>query len=178
MRFIHGVWIDAGRAGAWTSLDQHGVVFDTPHAASPVEGTVCQECEALAGCFSVSRRERVTGGAGMRVSRVKANVRHSPPKCACVWMRACVFGSRNVKIVPQLILKCQSPTAAHCSYLFLPVLFTVFLVVCFLSFHCSDWQRSESQMEMFRNAGVPPKQKVTTFKVSDNALIKPGTHGR
>lgn len=30
---------------------------------------------------------------------------------------------------------------------------------------------------MFRNAGVPPKQKVTTFKVSDNALIKPGiTH--
>lgn len=75
MRFIHGVWIDAGRAGAFTSLDQHEVVFDTPHAASPVEGTVCQECEALAGCFSVSRRERVTGGAGMRVSRVKANVR-------------------------------------------------------------------------------------------------------
>lgn len=29
-------------------------------------------------------------------------------------------------------------------------------------------------MEMFRNAGVPPKQKVTTFKISDDALIKPG----
>lgn len=28
---------------------------------------------------------------------------------------------------------------------------------------------------MFMNAGVPPKQKVTTFKVSDNAVIKPGT---
>lgn len=98
--------------------------------------------------------------------------RHSPPK------RARVFGSRIVIIVPQLILKCQSPTAAHCSYLFLPLLLTVFVVVCFLSFHRSDWQRSESQMEMFRNAGVPPKQKVTTFKVSDNALIKPGTRGR
>ncbi|KAA8585941.1 hypothetical protein FQN60_007510 [Etheostoma spectabile] len=36
-------------------------------------------------------------------------------------------------------------------------------------------QRSEEEMEMFRNAGVPPKQKVTTFKVSDNAVIKPGT---
>lgn len=32
------------------------------------------------------------------------------------------------------------------------------------------------EMEMFRNAGVPPKQKVTTFKVSDNALIKPGKY--
>lgn len=31
-------------------------------------------------------------------------------------------------------------------------------------------------MEMFRNAGVPPKQKVTTFKITDNALIKPGIH--
>lgn len=29
-------------------------------------------------------------------------------------------------------------------------------------------------MEMFRNAGVPPKQKMTTFKISDDALIKPG----
>ncbi|KAG7253901.1 hypothetical protein CRUP_008546, partial [Coryphaenoides rupestris] len=28
---------------------------------------------------------------------------------------------------------------------------------------------------MFRLAGVPPKQKITFFKVSDNALIKPGT---
>lgn len=39
----------------------------------------------------------------------------------------------------------------------------------------SPFQRSEKDMEMFRNAGVPPKQKVTTFKVTDNALIKPGT---
>ncbi|TNM92875.1 hypothetical protein fugu_018277 [Takifugu bimaculatus] len=30
-------------------------------------------------------------------------------------------------------------------------------------------------MEMYGNAGVPPKQKLTTFKISDNALIKPGT---
>ncbi|KAK7898673.1 hypothetical protein WMY93_019526 [Mugilogobius chulae] len=39
----------------------------------------------------------------------------------------------------------------------------------------SPFHRSESQMEMFSNAGVPPKQKVSTFKVSDNAIIKPGT---
>ncbi|XP_042362550.1 39S ribosomal protein L3, mitochondrial [Plectropomus leopardus] len=39
----------------------------------------------------------------------------------------------------------------------------------------SPFYRSEEEMEMFRNAGVPPKQKLTTFKVSDNALIKPGT---
>ncbi|KAM8841589.1 large ribosomal subunit protein uL3m [Spinachia spinachia] len=39
----------------------------------------------------------------------------------------------------------------------------------------SPFHKSEVQMEMFRNAGVPPKQKLTTFKVSDNALIKPGT---
>uniref|UniRef100_A0A8D0A844 Large ribosomal subunit protein uL3m n=1 Tax=Sander lucioperca TaxID=283035 RepID=A0A8D0A844_SANLU len=39
----------------------------------------------------------------------------------------------------------------------------------------SPFHRSEEEMEMFRNAGVPPKQKVTTFKVSDNAVIKPGT---
>ncbi|KAK5855187.1 hypothetical protein PBY51_005317 [Eleginops maclovinus] len=39
----------------------------------------------------------------------------------------------------------------------------------------SPFYRSEEHMEMFRNAGVPPKQKVTTFKVSDNAIIKPGT---
>ncbi|XP_078478047.1 large ribosomal subunit protein uL3m-like, partial [Lampetra planeri] len=39
----------------------------------------------------------------------------------------------------------------------------------------SPFHRTEEQMEMFRKAGVPPKQKVTTFRVSDNALIKPGT---
>lgn len=39
----------------------------------------------------------------------------------------------------------------------------------------SPFHRSESQIEMFRNAGVPPKQKVSTFRVSDNAIIKPGT---
>ncbi|XP_036422823.1 39S ribosomal protein L3, mitochondrial [Colossoma macropomum] len=35
--------------------------------------------------------------------------------------------------------------------------------------------RTEASLEMFRNAGVPPKQKVTTFHVTDNAVIKPGT---
>lgn len=48
-------------------------------------------------------------------------------------------------------------------------LFPSFLMLCF------SWQKSEHQMEMYRNAGVPPKQKLTTFKISDNALIKPGT---
>ncbi|XP_061738750.1 39S ribosomal protein L3, mitochondrial isoform X2 [Nerophis ophidion] len=36
-------------------------------------------------------------------------------------------------------------------------------------------QRSETAIEMFKNAGVPPKQKLSTFPVSDNAIIKPGT---
>ncbi|KAJ8268292.1 hypothetical protein COCON_G00134640 [Conger conger] len=39
----------------------------------------------------------------------------------------------------------------------------------------SPFYRSEEDMEVFRNAGVPPKQKMTTFKVSDNAILKPGT---
>uniref|UniRef100_W5M040 Large ribosomal subunit protein uL3m n=1 Tax=Lepisosteus oculatus TaxID=7918 RepID=W5M040_LEPOC len=39
----------------------------------------------------------------------------------------------------------------------------------------SPFYKSEAAMEMYRNAGVPPKQKITTFKVSDNAIIKPGT---
>lgn len=49
------------------------------------------------------------------------------------------------------------------------LLFPIFLMLFF------SWQKSEHQMEMYRNAGVPPKQKLTTFKISDNALIKPGT---
>ncbi|XP_029023112.1 39S ribosomal protein L3, mitochondrial [Betta splendens] len=39
----------------------------------------------------------------------------------------------------------------------------------------SPFHRTEKEMEIFRDAGVPPKQKVTVFRVSDNALIKPGT---
>lgn len=39
----------------------------------------------------------------------------------------------------------------------------------------SPFYRAEERLEMFRKAGVPPKQKVSTFRVSDNALIKPGT---
>uniref|UniRef100_UPI0037E983F6 large ribosomal subunit protein uL3m n=1 Tax=Semicossyphus pulcher TaxID=241346 RepID=UPI0037E983F6 len=39
----------------------------------------------------------------------------------------------------------------------------------------SPFYKSEKELEMFRNAGVPPKQKVVTFKVSDNAIVKPGT---
>ncbi|RXM98881.1 39S ribosomal protein L3, mitochondrial [Acipenser ruthenus] len=39
----------------------------------------------------------------------------------------------------------------------------------------SPFHRTEDSMEMFRNAGVPPKQKITFFKVSNNAIIKPGT---
>ncbi|XP_013861098.1 large ribosomal subunit protein uL3m [Austrofundulus limnaeus] len=39
----------------------------------------------------------------------------------------------------------------------------------------SPFYKSEKAMEMFRNAGVPPKEKITHFKVSDNALLKPGT---
>uniref|UniRef100_A0A1A8N7F7 Large ribosomal subunit protein uL3m n=1 Tax=Nothobranchius pienaari TaxID=704102 RepID=A0A1A8N7F7_9TELE len=39
----------------------------------------------------------------------------------------------------------------------------------------SPFHKSEKLMEEFRNAGVPAKQKLSYFKVSDNALIKPGT---
>ncbi|XP_016419020.1 39S ribosomal protein L3, mitochondrial-like isoform X2 [Sinocyclocheilus rhinocerous] len=39
----------------------------------------------------------------------------------------------------------------------------------------SPFHRPEGYLEVFRNAGVPPKQKLTTFCVSDNAIIKPGT---
>ncbi|XP_044311820.1 39S ribosomal protein L3, mitochondrial [Varanus komodoensis] len=35
--------------------------------------------------------------------------------------------------------------------------------------------KSEAAMELYRETGIPPKQKVTTFQVSPNALIKPGT---
>ncbi|XP_039383974.1 39S ribosomal protein L3, mitochondrial isoform X1 [Mauremys reevesii] len=39
----------------------------------------------------------------------------------------------------------------------------------------SPFYKPESALEVFREAGVPPKQKTTIFKVSDNAIIKPGT---
>uniref|UniRef100_A0A7M4FUB5 Large ribosomal subunit protein uL3m n=2 Tax=Crocodylus porosus TaxID=8502 RepID=A0A7M4FUB5_CROPO len=39
----------------------------------------------------------------------------------------------------------------------------------------SPFYRSESRCKLYEEAGVPPKQKLSTFKVSDNAIIKPGT---
>ncbi|GAA6066695.1 39S ribosomal protein L3, mitochondrial [Tachysurus ichikawai] len=39
----------------------------------------------------------------------------------------------------------------------------------------SPFYRSVEYLEMFQNAGVPPKQKLTTFRVTENAVIKPGT---
>lgn len=39
----------------------------------------------------------------------------------------------------------------------------------------SPFHRAEESLEIFRNAGIPPKQKVTTFCVTDNAILKPGT---
>ncbi|KAG2465087.1 CPNE4 protein, partial [Polypterus senegalus] len=36
-------------------------------------------------------------------------------------------------------------------------------------------QKPEDSMEIFRNAGVPPKQKISIFRVSNNAILKPGT---
>lgn len=35
-------------------------------------------------------------------------------------------------------------------------------------------QKPESAHEIFKEAGVPRKQKVTTFNVTDDAIIKPG----
>lgn len=77
-------------------------------------------------------------------------------KCACVCL--CVSNSRALLLLV-LPLEFPSVTVIH-----IP-----------LSSLRSDWQRSEKEVEMFRNAGVPPKQKITTFKISENALIKPGT---
>ncbi|XP_053322314.1 39S ribosomal protein L3, mitochondrial [Spea bombifrons] len=41
--------------------------------------------------------------------------------------------------------------------------------------NASPFYKSESVLELYREAGVPPKQKISVFKVSDNAIIKPGT---
>ncbi|NXN07455.1 RM03 protein, partial [Indicator maculatus] len=41
--------------------------------------------------------------------------------------------------------------------------------------NASPFFKSEAAMEIFREAGVPRKQKVTTFSVTDDAIIKPGT---
>ncbi|XP_062980835.1 large ribosomal subunit protein uL3m [Elgaria multicarinata webbii] len=39
----------------------------------------------------------------------------------------------------------------------------------------SQFHKGVSAMEMYREVGIPPKQKITTFRVSHNAIIKPGT---
>lgn len=39
----------------------------------------------------------------------------------------------------------------------------------------SPFFKSEAAMEIFKEAGVPRKQKVTAFNVTDDAIIKPGT---
>ncbi|XP_048367568.1 39S ribosomal protein L3, mitochondrial [Sphaerodactylus townsendi] len=39
----------------------------------------------------------------------------------------------------------------------------------------SPFHKGPSSLAIYRETGVPPKQKLTTFKVSDNAIIKPGT---
>ncbi|XP_063306741.1 large ribosomal subunit protein uL3m [Pelobates fuscus] len=41
--------------------------------------------------------------------------------------------------------------------------------------NASPFSKTESTLEKYREAGVPPKQKLSVFKVSDNAIIKPGT---
>lgn len=123
------------------------------------------------------REFRVTGGAKMRASRVKANVKDSQCQvcvrtlvrvrfvCKCVWLPY----SHNRPVVNLKTLK------SSCFLLHLLLLTPYFLASYFsLALRHYAWQRSEKQMEVFRNAGVPPKQKVTAFKVSDSAIIKPG----
>ncbi|XP_068090586.1 large ribosomal subunit protein uL3m isoform X2 [Hyperolius riggenbachi] len=39
----------------------------------------------------------------------------------------------------------------------------------------SPFYKKESTLEMYYKAGIPPKQKVSIFKVSENAILKPGT---
>lgn len=50
--------------------------------------------------------------------------------------------------------------------------FKIFLFFFFNG--CCLLQKSEAEMEIFREAGVPRKQKVTSFNVTDDAIIKPG----
>lgn len=101
----------------------------------------------------------------MRASREKANVRDAHCQ-VCVCMRACACV--RVSVHACVSVSCTVLTAAFSSFFF--------ITHPYICFYLSDWQRSEKQLEMFRNAGVPPKQKVTVFKVTDNALIKPGIY--
>uniref|UniRef100_UPI00398E7A4D large ribosomal subunit protein uL3m isoform X2 n=1 Tax=Pristiophorus japonicus TaxID=55135 RepID=UPI00398E7A4D len=39
----------------------------------------------------------------------------------------------------------------------------------------SPFNKPESVMEKYRLAGIPAKRKITVFRVSENAIIKPGT---
>ncbi|XP_060705981.1 39S ribosomal protein L3, mitochondrial isoform X2 [Hemiscyllium ocellatum] len=39
----------------------------------------------------------------------------------------------------------------------------------------SPFRKPEFVMEKYRLAGIPPKQKISVFRVSENAIIKPGT---
>ncbi|MEE6466277.1 hypothetical protein FKM82_006887 [Ascaphus truei] len=39
----------------------------------------------------------------------------------------------------------------------------------------SSFYKSESAIDFYSEAAVPPKQKIAIFKVSDNAILKPGT---
>ncbi|XP_038596969.1 39S ribosomal protein L3, mitochondrial [Tachyglossus aculeatus] len=41
--------------------------------------------------------------------------------------------------------------------------------------NASPFYKSEETLEMFREAGVPPKQRIKIFRVTENAKIKPGT---
>lgn len=48
--------------------------------------------------------------------------------------------------------------------------------LCFFFFYgYALLQKSEAAMEIFKEAGVPRKQKVTAFNVTDDAIIKPGS---
>lgn len=39
----------------------------------------------------------------------------------------------------------------------------------------SSFYKPETFLELYNEAGVPPKQKISQFKVSENAILKPGT---
>lgn len=41
--------------------------------------------------------------------------------------------------------------------------------------NASPFSKSEAAMEIFKEAGVPRKQKISVFNVTDDAIIKPGT---
>lgn len=118
--------IDSWWAGVRVSLVKCRVVLNPSHTTILLFSLrqSLSECEALAGWFSVNRRGesefRVTEGAEMRASRVKANVRDTCCQvcvCACAYARMPVWMCVWLPYSPTINFK--MPKSNCCSLLVL-----------------------------------------------------------